>query len=196
YVSTRLKEHRFPILCPTCTAGKGKGKGKGATGEVSQTLAQDLGLTEEQFDIWVEMEMAAFSVPLHCRKCQRSMPVARDELEEATMIVCPLPDCNHAWCKQCQQTIDIGGPKHSCDGTSELDHLMQQQGWKYCPSCKTPIQKVAGCNHISCMTPACNTHFCYLCGGLIVKSAVRREIKEAISSHFRSECTLFEVPDE
>src|SRR6266702_4120615 len=27
YVSTRLEEHRFPILCPTCTAGKGKGKG-------------------------------------------------------------------------------------------------------------------------------------------------------------------------
>ena len=27
YVSSRLEEHRFPILCPTCTAGKGKGKG-------------------------------------------------------------------------------------------------------------------------------------------------------------------------
>ncbi|KAH9016424.1 hypothetical protein EDB83DRAFT_232435 [Lactarius deliciosus] len=31
YVSTRLEEHRFPVLCPTCTAGKGKGTG--ATGE-------------------------------------------------------------------------------------------------------------------------------------------------------------------
>ncbi len=27
YVSSRLEEHRFPILCPTCTAGKGKNKG-------------------------------------------------------------------------------------------------------------------------------------------------------------------------
>ena len=27
YVSTRLEERRFPVLCPTCTAGKGKGKG-------------------------------------------------------------------------------------------------------------------------------------------------------------------------
>jgi hypothetical protein len=27
YVSARLEEHRFPILCPTCTASKGKGKG-------------------------------------------------------------------------------------------------------------------------------------------------------------------------
>ena len=61
------------------------------------------------------------------------MFVARDEHEEAKIIACPLPDCNHAWCKQCQQSIDFSGPKHSCDGTSELDHLMKEQGWKYCP---------------------------------------------------------------
>ena len=62
------------------------------------------------------------------------MLVARDEHEEAKIIACPLPDCNHAWCKQCQQTIAFNGPKHSCDGTSELDDLMKVQGWKYCPS--------------------------------------------------------------
>jgi hypothetical protein len=28
HVTVRLDEHRFPILCPTCTACKGKGKGK------------------------------------------------------------------------------------------------------------------------------------------------------------------------
>ena len=67
-------------------------------------------------------------------RCQRTMFVARDEHEEAKIVACPLPDCDHAWCKQCQQSIDRNGPKHSCDGTSELDHLMKQQGWKYCPS--------------------------------------------------------------
>jgi hypothetical protein len=83
YVSARLEEHRFPILCPTCTADKGKGKGvTGGTrcsfpplsnclmnvAEVSQSLALDLGLTDEQFNIWTEMEMVSFSVLLHCRK--------------------------------------------------------------------------------------------------------------------------------
>ena len=62
------------------------------------------------------------------------MFVSRDEHEEVSIINCPLPDCDHAWCKQCQQSIGFNGPKHSCDGALELDYLMKQQGWKYCPS--------------------------------------------------------------
>ncbi|KAH9985051.1 hypothetical protein BJV74DRAFT_775971 [Russula compacta] len=182
HVTARLDEHRFPILCPSCTAGEGKGKG--AAGEVSQSLALNLGLTDEQFDIWVEMEMVAFAVLLFCRKCQRSIFVARDEYEEAEIIPCPLPDCNHKWCKQCQQSILLNGPKHSCDGSSELDHLMQQQGWKYCPSCKTPIQKVSGCDNMLCVTPACNTCFCYRCGGLIAKSVSGSGVRDAVSTHW------------
>ncbi len=119
--------------------------------EVSQSLALNLGLTDQQFSVWTEMEMVAFSILLHCRgyvrgaqaptsrvdsrnRCQRSMFVARDELEGVNIIVCPLPDCYHAWCKLCQQSIDSSGPNHSCDGTSELHHLMKKEGWKYCPS--------------------------------------------------------------
>jgi hypothetical protein len=237
--------------------------------EVSQSLALNLGLTDEQFNIWTEMEMVSFSVLLHCRKystpvasarvltnlrdrCERSMFVARDEHEGAKIIACPLPDCNNVWCKHCQQTIVRGGPQHSCDGTTELDHLMKQQGWKYCPcmpvlacchyrspfflACKTPIQKVSGCNHMLVRSycnlslirrlvehpPPCSVrpphatrecyshrvpdqvpdvesltrHFCYLCGGLIVKSTLGREIKGATSRHFGSNCNLFEFPGE
>jgi Ring finger domain len=85
HVAARINEHRFPILCPTCTAGKMKGK-EAAGGmccertvnlviisryvslEVSQSLALDLGLTNEQYSIWTEMEMVSFSVLLYCRK--------------------------------------------------------------------------------------------------------------------------------
>ena len=41
--------------------------------EISQSLALDLGLNEEQYAIWVEMEMAPFSVLLHCRKYVHSV---------------------------------------------------------------------------------------------------------------------------
>ena len=102
-------------------------------------------------------------------RCQRSVHVDRQEYEESRMLVCPLPDCNHIWCKACQQSFTIGDPPHSCDGTSELDHLMKQRGWKYCPSmcpcyvtrrhlqsladCKTPVQRDGGCSHMTVRDP-------------------------------------------
>ena len=41
--------------------------------------------------------------------------------------------CNYVWCKECQQEFVPNGPEHSCDGSSELKRLVEQQGWKYCP---------------------------------------------------------------
>src|ERR1700722_7246917 len=66
-------------------------------------------------------------------RCQRSAFVDRDEYQEQKILVCPLPGCNHSWCKACQQKIDFSGPQHSCDGSLELTHLMKQKGWKHCP---------------------------------------------------------------
>lgn len=110
---------------------------------------QDLGIPEECYLILEELQIAAFSILIHCRqyvaysqfrfvkltvsRCQQSIFVDRFEYQEERIIVCPLPGCNYAWCKACQQKIDIGGPRHSCDGSSELEHLMAQRGWKYCP---------------------------------------------------------------
>ena len=37
-------------------------------------------------------------------------------------------------------------------------------------------------------------HFCYICGGLIVRSALAQGMKEAIEAHYRKNCALFEVP--
>ena len=85
HVTAPLNEHRFPILCLTCTASKGKGK-EAAGGtycertvnliiissyvslEVSQLLSLDLGLTDEPYRIWTEKEMVTFSVLLYCPK--------------------------------------------------------------------------------------------------------------------------------
>lgn len=31
-----------------------------------------------------------------------------------------------------------------------------------CPQCKTPVQKVDGCNHVVCLNPSCLHHFSWL----------------------------------
>ncbi|PBK95366.1 hypothetical protein ARMGADRAFT_1078107 [Armillaria gallica] len=35
---------------------------------------------------------------------------------------------------------------------------MKKQGWKYCPGCRTPIQKDGGCNRMTCTSPGCNSY--------------------------------------
>lgn len=81
YVVLKLGERQFPIMCPTCMAGKGKGnEDPGGTHNyhkhktilmsdlvVSQSFVHLIGITGDQYNIWEEMEMAAFSVPLLCR---------------------------------------------------------------------------------------------------------------------------------
>ncbi|KAG2738728.1 hypothetical protein P692DRAFT_20956832 [Suillus brevipes Sb2] len=130
HICSKIEEHRFPILCPVCMTENNNRQPEAISG----LLVQQIGVDERQYAIWEEMELSQLSVLLHCRKCQRSVPVDKQEHDESSMLVCPLPDCNHIWCKACQQSFVIGGPPHSCDGTSELDHLMKQRGWKYCPS--------------------------------------------------------------
>jgi hypothetical protein len=114
-----------------------------------------------------KMSHLSFSKPLPEFRCKRSVFVDKEDLEDTDTLSCPLPECDHVWCKVCQQSISQSGPPHSCDGLSELDYLMKQSGWKYCPSkpwhhlglalvvlkfltgCKTPIEKELVCNHMT-----------------------------------------------
>ncbi|KAJ7307075.1 hypothetical protein DFH08DRAFT_901173 [Mycena albidolilacea] len=187
YVVSKLQDKLYPIFCPICVTDNARVE----PGVISDDLVQVLGLNDNQYQILQELQIASLSILLHCRKCKESVFVDRAEYEAAPILVCPLPRCNHAWCKSCQQVIPIDGPKHSCDGSSELEHLMKSRGWKHCPGCKTPFQKSDGCNHMTCMSPGCNTHFCYLCGQSIVRSALQREVRSAVSVHYRR-CRLFE----
>lgn len=190
HVLTTLHDHRFPVFCPLCTDGNTKSV-------LSQSLIHDIGMSEKDYHIWEELQLSAFSILMHCRQCQSSTFVDRTEYQESKIITCPLPGCSHTWCKSCSQTIDTvpGAPEHSCDGTSELDHLMKERGWKYCPGCRTPVQKDGGCHHMTCTSPGCNSHFCYVCGNMIVQSALQDEIRNAIGEHYRN-CMLFDVPAE
>ncbi|KAI6161833.1 hypothetical protein EDD17DRAFT_648441 [Pisolithus thermaeus] len=157
-------------------------------GVISGFLVQLLGVSEEQYQTWIEMEMAQFSVLINCRKCNQSAFVDRADVIASDRMQCPAPRCGHVWCKKCQQTIE-NNVEHSCDGSKEFENLVQQQNWKYCPSCRTPIEKQFGCNHLSCIVPGCNTHFCYACGVTINRTAVPSEIMAGKSAHFRT-CRL------
>ncbi|KAG9119510.1 hypothetical protein FRC07_005429 [Ceratobasidium sp. 392] len=190
FISSCLANGKFPILCPTCAA-----EGESSS-TISSWLAESVGISEDEFARWTQFELAAYSFELECTQCERRYMVSREDYNDPSTkeFRCAMPDCDHTWCKSCSTTIEKG-QKHTCDGSAELTRLMEKEGWKTCPGCNTPIEKNEGCNHISCTTPACNTHFCYVCGGKVIQSVVRNEINEAIMQHF-SNCKLFDVPDE
>ncbi|KXN93212.1 E3 ubiquitin-protein ligase RNF19A, partial [Leucoagaricus sp. SymC.cos] len=148
HAKARIEERRFPIHCPMCITDKANLK----PGVVDDFLIQQIGVSDNDYRIFEELQITSYCVPLHCRRCKKTMLVDRQELDETKILSCPWPRCNYVWCKACQQAIEVGGPQHSCDGSSEL-HLMQEQGWKKCPGCQTPVLKTQGCNHMSVSIP-------------------------------------------
>ncbi|KAI5122455.1 hypothetical protein M0805_008766 [Coniferiporia weirii] len=192
YISSKLDEHKFPTACPCCSTQDESER----TGKITETLIQQIGISDKSYSIYTELQMAEFSIQLQCKKCKQSAFVDKREYDEMKVLACPFPRCNYLWCKDCQQEVPLGHdtPPHSCDGSTELKHLMDKRGWKNCPGCKTPTEKIDGCNHMTCCSPGCNTHFCYICGGLIVRSNQRANINAAVSSHYKSNCMLFNVP--
>ncbi|EJD00190.1 uncharacterized protein FOMMEDRAFT_159840 [Fomitiporia mediterranea MF3/22] len=194
YISSKLEDRKFPIHCPCCSA-EGDGDRRGS---VSEALIHQIGISDQAYTIFNELQITKFSVPVQCRACNRSAFVDKLEFERTKVLFCPFPNCSYVWCKECQQEVDTSkdGPIHSCDGSEELTHLMSRTGWKNCPGCKTPTEKTEGCNHMTCGSPGCNTHFCYICGGLIIQSTQRDAIKTQVAAHYRSNCQLFHVPPE
>ncbi|KIP09159.1 hypothetical protein PHLGIDRAFT_103126 [Phlebiopsis gigantea 11061_1 CR5-6] len=188
YASSQLREHSYPIFCPLCSVEKGEDE----PSVLNNALMQQIGLSEEEFATFIELEMASFSILVQCRSCNNSFFVVREELDMVDTVACPLPRCGQSWCKICSQILDDSDAEaHSCDGTAELRRLMSQQGWKYCPGCQTPAEKIDGCNHIKV-----NRHFCYRCGAIIVSSIAPREIERHVSLHYQT-CKMFEdIPDD
>jgi len=184
FIVSQIESRRFPVSCPTCTA-ESKNNHPESIGKVTQNLVLEIGITQKQYEIWAEMEMAEFLILVQCRGCGKSSYFDREVFNEARNLHCPLEGCMYIWCKACQQEIVPNGPEHSCDGSSELKHLVQEQGWKFCPTCNTPCEKISGCNFLSCISPGCNSHFCYKCNELIVRSSLPTAISQGKSEHYR-----------
>ncbi|TFK66840.1 hypothetical protein BDN72DRAFT_127511 [Pluteus cervinus] len=193
YIVEGIKARKYPIRCPVCATVKDT-KLPGVIGDL---LIQLIGVPENLYAVYIEMQMSPFSILVTCRRCKRSAYIDRSEHDAAKLILCPLPDCSYTWCRMCNQEVRPQAMQtHSCDGTTELKALAKQQGWKNCPGCQAIVQKTEGCNHMACTAPGCNAHFCYLCGAMLHRGQRQADIEAAVSRHFRGSCQLFFVPAE
>ncbi|KAG8422304.1 hypothetical protein J3459_010458 [Metarhizium acridum] len=96
---------------------------------------------------------------------------------------CPSPDCNFIYrvssaartqncsnclrptCSACHEPhIDMSCAEHQDLKSGRFAAFMKLKkklGIKDCPKCATPLEKVSGCNHMTCA--ACKAHICWVC---------------------------------
>jgi hypothetical protein len=85
HIRSKLKEHLFPILCPICVAEKGSSDPGGKTHVllystwphninhklrtvISDNLIRQTGINEDEYAVFEELQISAYSIILHCRK--------------------------------------------------------------------------------------------------------------------------------
>ncbi|KAK4609011.1 ATP-dependent RNA helicase DEAH12, chloroplastic [Fulvia fulva] len=99
---------------------------------------------------------------------------------------CPTPNCGHIFklrqdqlaehrhCSQCfgvictscfeQHDESLSCEEHrdlSTGGYEAFERFKRATDVKDCPRCKTPLEKIGGCNHITC--GGCRAHICWVC---------------------------------
>jgi IBR domain, a half RING-finger domain len=96
---------------------------------------------------------------------------------------CPTPDCGYVYrpsitasqhtCTKCLEVICVAcHERHGAMTCAEYRDLnlggyeafrkyKKEKGIKDCPKCTTPIEKVEGCNHMTCR--GCGSHICWVC---------------------------------
>lgn len=68
--------------------------------------------------------------------------------------------CGTVVCSLCKLVAHMGETCSENMATLGLRTLAQNKGWQKCPGCYTFVERIEGCNHMSCY---CGIQFCYIC---------------------------------
>ncbi|KAI1074240.1 hypothetical protein F5B20DRAFT_564225 [Whalleya microplaca] len=53
---------------------------------------------------------------------------------------------------------------------------------KYCPGCRTPTEKISGCDHIHCTI--CKNHWCFFCGEAVVENEIYNHMSRVHGGYY------------
>ena len=116
-------------------------------------------LLEDSFTTYVRTNPKSFQYcpTPDCQQIYRTSP-------DGIIFTCPA--CLTPICTTCQITSHDGMTcevykRIGTDGDEEFQRWKQENDVKDCPTCKVPIEKSEGCNHMECRN--CKTHICWFC---------------------------------
>ncbi|KAF8227976.1 hypothetical protein L208DRAFT_1453476 [Tricholoma matsutake] len=109
-----------------------------------------------------------------------------------TFRYCPTPDCIQIYrcnvdtalklCSACHEEAHDGmtcAERKLHNDPTEQDRLNETwaaaSGVKKCPSCDVWIEKIEGCNHMSCK---CGAHICWKCMGVFPRDAIYKHLQD------------------
>ena len=76
------------------------------------------------------------------------------------------PTCARRYCSGCQGDWHEEAPCPQTGREAWVHAFAKKRGWIACPNCGVIVEKLGGCNFITCTSARCNglVSFCYLCG--------------------------------
>ena len=95
-------------------------------------------------------------------------------------------ECNTIFCNKCERIKD---DNHECK-KEDLDAMETINSFRKCPTCKIPIFKDEGCDHMTCIK--CKTKFCMSTGEINEAGSVNKDIVEKKAEDYKLSKTLGE----
>ncbi|KAI1798071.1 hypothetical protein LXA43DRAFT_875992 [Ganoderma leucocontextum] len=155
YMNASVDNKTFPLTC--------LGDDAKCSHHIPLSIAQQF-LSPDEFDAVVNASFLAYvqSRPSEFHYCPTPdcAQVYRKSRRD-TVLQCP--SCLVRICAHCDMEYH---ESRSCQDRNPEDEKLFET-WKTghdvkdCPSCKVPIERMAGCNHMTCTS--CHTHICWAC---------------------------------
>jgi len=170
----------FPLIC--------LGESAGCRSPISLAVIQQL-LTAPQFHRLLDVAFASY-IEGHPQEYR----------------FCPTPDCEQIYrcgstgvrdalqCPSCFATICSACHMEAHEGLTCQERLRlrdqdelsnrwieEQRNVKRCPSCQILIEKIEGCNHMTCK---CGSHICWVCMGVFPAQDIYQHMQAAHGSYY------------
>ncbi|KFZ20335.1 hypothetical protein V501_00188 [Pseudogymnoascus sp. VKM F-4519 (FW-2642)] len=92
----------------------------------------------------------------------------------------------YAWCEKCgvakqymQRVCANGAPEEVKNWKCGECVTAKEEGrFKACPGCTTMVEKVDGCDHITCTVEGCETEWCFVCRGVFDEETIYGHMEE------------------
>lgn len=151
-------------VCIVCEGDAGKCRGVLELSEICSLLPSKTfdNILEKSFTSFVQSHQQQFRYcpTPDCTQVYRAAPETEEQPPTFTCnrclgFICTACHAAHP-SLTCTEHQD-----HTSGGLQALNRLKKKLGVQDCPRCETSLEKIAGCDHITCQ--GCRTHICWVC---------------------------------